>query len=42
MLSVSDLLKSKAFYEDVLGASIFRELGGDSIVLEFLGNWIYW
>ncbi len=24
----------------MLGASIFREYGSDSIVLEFLGNWI--
>ncbi|WP_417610891.1 VOC family protein [Owenweeksia hongkongensis] len=37
---VSDLSKSKPFYTDVLGASIFREYGGDSIVLGFLGNWI--
>lgn len=37
---VSDMEKSKAFYVDGLGASIFREYGGDSLVLEFLGNWI--
>ncbi len=40
ILVVSDLSKSKAFYVNVLGASVFREYGGDSIVLEFLGNWI--
>ncbi|PTX41496.1 catechol 2,3-dioxygenase-like lactoylglutathione lyase family enzyme [Christiangramia gaetbulicola] len=40
ILVVSDILKSKDFYVDVLGAKIFREYGGDSLVLEFLGNWI--
>lgn len=28
------------FYVDILGAYIFRKYGGDSLVLEFLGNWI--
>jgi len=40
ILVVSDLSKAKTFYEDVLDASLFREYGGDSLVLEFLGNWI--
>lgn len=40
ILVVSDMAKSKAFYVDVLGAKIFREYGGDSLVLEFLGNWL--
>jgi len=40
ILVVSDMAKSKSFYVDVLGAKIFREYGGDSLVLEFLGNWI--
>lgn len=40
ILVVSDMAKSKSFYVDVLGATIFREYGGDSLVLEFLGNWI--
>lgn len=40
ILVVSDISKSKVFYVDVLGAKIFREYGGDSLVLEFLGNWI--
>lgn len=40
ILVVTDITKSKSFYVDVLGASIFREYGGDSLVLEFLGNWI--
>ena len=40
ILVVSDMSKSKAFYVDVLGAIVFREYGRDSLVLEFLGNWI--
>ncbi|MDN3669062.1 VOC family protein [Echinicola jeungdonensis] len=40
ILVVSDMAKSKTFYVDVLGAKIFREYGGDSLVLEFLGNWL--
>ena len=40
ILVVSDMAKSKAFYVDVLGASVFREYGGDSLVLEFLDNWL--
>ena len=40
ILVVSDMAISKSFYVDVLGAKIFREYGGDSLVLEFLGNWI--
>ena len=40
ILVVSDMAASKAFYVDVLGADLFREYGGDSLVLEFLGNWL--
>lgn len=40
ILVVSDMARSKFFYVDTLGAKIFREYGGDSLVLEFLGNWI--
>jgi len=40
ILVVSDMAKSKAFYVDVLGADIFREYGGDSLVLKFLGDWL--
>jgi len=40
ILVVSDMAQSKTFYVDVLGAKIFREYGGDSLVLEFLGNWL--
>lgn len=40
ILVVTDMSKSKSFYVDVLGAKIYREYGGDSLVLEFLGNWL--
>lgn len=40
ILVVSDMANSKKFYVNVLGAKIFREYGGDSMVLEFLDNWI--
>lgn len=40
ILVVSDMAKSKKFYIDILGAKLFREYGGDSLVLKFLGNWL--
>ncbi|MCZ4410325.1 VOC family protein [Cryomorphaceae bacterium 1068] len=40
ILVVSDMEKSKAFYLDKLGASIYREYGGDSMVMSFLNSWI--
>jgi catechol 2,3-dioxygenase-like lactoylglutathione lyase family enzyme len=40
ILVVSDLVRSKSFYVDILGSKIFREYGGDSLVLEFLDNWL--
>ncbi|MBP9192645.1 MAG: VOC family protein [Ignavibacteria bacterium] len=40
ILVVSDMKRSRSFYVDILGAKIFREYGGDSLVLEFLGSWI--
>jgi catechol 2,3-dioxygenase-like lactoylglutathione lyase family enzyme len=40
LLVVADLEKSKGFYRDVLGATLFREYGGTSAVLEFQGNWL--
>lgn len=40
IMVVSDMARSKEFYMKSLGAKIFREYGGDSLVLEFLGNWI--
>lgn len=40
ILVVSDLERSRDWYRDVLGAEIFREYGGDSVVLSFLDAWI--
>jgi catechol 2,3-dioxygenase-like lactoylglutathione lyase family enzyme len=40
ILVVSDVDRSRRFYADVLGAEIYREYGGTSIVLRFLGNWL--
>src|SRR5687767_508215 len=40
ILVVSDVDRSRTFYADVLGAEIYREYGGTSIVLRFLGNWL--
>jgi catechol 2,3-dioxygenase-like lactoylglutathione lyase family enzyme len=40
LLVVRDLSRSRAFYRDVLGAEVYREYGGSSIVLRFLGTWL--
>lgn len=40
ILVVKDLAVAKPFYLDVLGAELYREYGGSSIVLRFLGNWL--
>lgn len=40
ILVVRDIDTSKRFYLDVLGATLYREYGGHSAVLQFLGNWI--
>jgi catechol 2,3-dioxygenase-like lactoylglutathione lyase family enzyme len=40
LLVVGDVQRSKAFYVDVLGAELYREYGGDSVVLRFLGMWL--
>jgi catechol 2,3-dioxygenase-like lactoylglutathione lyase family enzyme len=37
---VSDLARARAFYRDVLGATVEREYGGTSCVLRFLGAWL--
>jgi catechol 2,3-dioxygenase-like lactoylglutathione lyase family enzyme len=37
---VSDMERARAFYRDVLGASVFREYGGTSCVLRFQGTWL--
>jgi catechol 2,3-dioxygenase-like lactoylglutathione lyase family enzyme len=40
LLVVSDVERSRDWYSDVLGASIYREYGGTSVVLQLLGNWL--
>ena len=40
ILVVETMSVSKEFYTKVLGAKIYREYGGDSLVLSFLDNWI--
>jgi catechol 2,3-dioxygenase-like lactoylglutathione lyase family enzyme len=40
LLIVRDLERSRAFYRDVLGAEVYREYGGTSVVLRFLGTWL--
>ena len=40
ILVVADLQKSKSFYLDKLGASLYREYGSDSVVIQFLQHWI--
>lgn len=39
ILVVSDMEASKKFYIDILGGELYREYGGTSTVLSFLGNW---
>jgi catechol 2,3-dioxygenase-like lactoylglutathione lyase family enzyme len=40
LLVVTDVDRSRAWYTDVLGATLHREYGGDSAVLELLGCWL--
>jgi catechol 2,3-dioxygenase-like lactoylglutathione lyase family enzyme len=40
ILVVRNINQSRAFYRDVLGASVFREYGGTSCVLQFQGSWL--
>ena len=40
ILVVSDVSASKEFYITVLGAEMYREYGGTSVVLNFNGNWL--
>jgi catechol 2,3-dioxygenase-like lactoylglutathione lyase family enzyme len=40
LLVVSDLDRSKRFYQDVLGATLYREYGGTSCVLLFQESWL--
>ncbi len=40
ILVVSDLDASRHFYRDILGAEVYGEYGGTSIVFQFLGAWL--
>ena len=40
LLVVGDLERSRSFYRDALGATVVREYGGTSCVLNFQGSWI--
>jgi len=40
ILVVSDMDRARDFYRDVLGASVYREYGGTSCVLQFAGTWL--
>ena len=40
ILVVSDLDRARIFYRDVLGAKIYGEYGGTSIVFDFVGAWL--
>jgi catechol 2,3-dioxygenase-like lactoylglutathione lyase family enzyme len=37
---VSEIERSRWFYRDVLGATVYREYGGTSCVLSFQGSWL--
>jgi len=40
LLVVGDMKRSRHFYRDVLGATVYREYGGTSGVLSFQGAWL--
>ena len=40
ILIATDIERSKTWYLDVLGASLYREYGGTSVVLSFAGAWL--
>lgn len=40
LLVVADIARARAFYRDVLGAEVYREYGGTSVVLRFQDNWL--
>jgi catechol 2,3-dioxygenase-like lactoylglutathione lyase family enzyme len=40
LLVISDLARSREWYENVLGATVYREYGGSSCVLQLLGSWL--
>jgi catechol 2,3-dioxygenase-like lactoylglutathione lyase family enzyme len=40
ILVVRDIARARSFYEEVLGAEVYREYGGTSVVLRFAGAWL--
>lgn len=40
ILVVKDMDPARSFYRDVLGATVYREYGGSSCVLQFQGSWL--
>jgi len=40
ILVVADLTRARTFYVDVLGATVYREYGGSSCVLQAFGTWL--
>ena len=40
MLVVGDMDRSLPFYRDILGADVYREYSGTSVVLRFLDTWL--
>jgi catechol 2,3-dioxygenase-like lactoylglutathione lyase family enzyme len=40
ILVVADIARARAFYHEVLGATVYREYGGTSCVLQFQGAWL--
>ena len=40
ILVVADPTRSRDFWVDVLGAELYREYGGTSVVLRFAGTWL--
>jgi catechol 2,3-dioxygenase-like lactoylglutathione lyase family enzyme len=40
ILVVTDPARSRDFWVDVLGAELYREYGGTSVVLRFAGSWL--
>lgn len=40
ILVVADPVRSRDFWADMLGAEVYREYGGTSVVLRFAGTWL--
>ncbi len=40
ILVTADIDRARSFYKGVLGASVYRQYGGDSCVLQFQGSWL--